>query len=586
VYSIRHLVKQRATYPGDRALLQAVVTKRLVFQASFRFHALSDSDTKIPDRRTILKNADMMVIVSLNATSSLPAAPGAVQPVDLSWDPQYQNPLRRLAFYVVLVIVFLRFSTLQEIVAAKTGQQLYLLYLLVPLGWLGYLTTGGPQRTFLRRGAFFWVAFAAWMVIDIPFSEWRGGTAGYVLTYFKTDLPMVLFVSGLVMGWKECRQVLYVIAAGSVLNVVGGRLLMRDDYRVSMDFAGTIANSNDFAAHLILVLPVTMFLVLRPNTAKIIRVAALGVIVMGLYLILGTASRGAMISMGVAALFLFIKMRPKARLALLVAAPVAALALLASLPPQTLARLTTFSTTITEDSADIDEHAQADASESAAVRSYVFYKSLYFTLHRPLFGVGPGQFTVAEGGLSKSEGKRGSWHETHNAYTQVSSECGIPGLIFFLGGLFSIFKLLNEIWKKSRMDPRFREMEIATNLLMVGLTGYCTAIIFLSHGYRFYLPTLTGLAVAMSVAAAREFAQIQTPMVRVGFNPSGPRVAPAVRVQAFQTQSVRTPSAPTPTVPKRTYISRKDIGPWRGASGSPKQAGVPAPQGPPGNRRP
>jgi O-antigen ligase len=304
-----------------------------------------------------------------------------------------------------------------------------------------------------------------------------------------------------------------------------------------------------------------------------------------------------MISMGVAVLFLFIKARPKARLALLVAAPVAALVLLASLPPQTLARLTTFSTTITEDSADIDEHAQADASASAEVRSYVFYKSLYFTLHRPLFGVGPGQFQVAEGGLSKSEGKRGSWHETHNAYTQVSSECGIPGLIFFLGGLFSIFKLLNEIWKKSRTDPRFREMEIATNLLMMGLIGYSTAIIFLSHGYRFYLPTLTGLAVAMSVAAAREFASHPTPVVRgfnpavgfspaVGFNPSGPRVAPAVRPQAFPTQSVRTPSAPMPTVPKRTYISRKGIGPWRGASGSPKQSGAPAPQGPPGNRRP
>src|SRR5579872_674958 len=90
-----------------------------------------------PDLRTILKIADMIEVVSLNATSALPAAPKAVQPVDLSWDIQYQNPLRRLAFYVVLVIVFLRFSTLQEIIAAKTGQQLYLLYVLVPLGWLG-----------------------------------------------------------------------------------------------------------------------------------------------------------------------------------------------------------------------------------------------------------------------------------------------------------------------------------------------------------------------------------------------------------------------------------------------------------------
>jgi len=37
---------------------------------------------------------------------------------------------------------------------------------------------------------------------------------------------------------------------------------------------------------------------------------------------------------------------------------------------------------------------------------------------------------------AKAAGEHGNWHETHNTYTEISGECGIPALIFALVGLF------------------------------------------------------------------------------------------------------------------------------------------------------
>ena len=59
-----------------------------------------------------------------------------------------------------------------------------------------------------------------------------------------------------------------------------------------------------------------------------------------------------------------------------------------------------------------------------------------------VFGVGPGQFPMQNWEEFKRRGIHIYAQVTHNSYTQVSSETGIPGLIFFLITLlFAIFQL-------------------------------------------------------------------------------------------------------------------------------------------------
>ena len=44
--------------------------------------------------------------------------------------------------------------------------------------------------------------------------------------------------------------------------------------------------------------------------------------------------------------------------------------------------------------------------------------------------------------MSAAEGTRGQWLGTHNTYTQISSECGLPGLLFFVASLWFSLKEL------------------------------------------------------------------------------------------------------------------------------------------------
>jgi O-antigen ligase len=204
------------------------------------------------------------------------------------------------------------------------------------------------------------------------------------------------------------------------------------------------------------------------------------------------------------AIFLFFQASAKQRVTALILVPLLTLALFAVLPSQNRARLLSL---FSSDSADQADHAVAtEAAESMQSRSYLFRKSLQYTFQHPLLGVGPGQFGNFEGQESKTVGLHGSWHETHNAYTQISSECGIPAVICMLAGLFGAFSMVRKALKKARA---LGNVEIAQACLcyMTAFIGYMTTSIFLANGYRFMLPALISFAIAIHFASEREFAR-------------------------------------------------------------------------------
>ena len=62
----------------------------------------------------------------------------------------------------------------------------------------------------------------------------------------------------------------------------------------------------------------------------------------------------------------------------------------------------------------------AAAYASTQDRQQLLWRSIEVTKEHPLFGVGPGNFAQLSG----------NWHVAHNSFTQMSSEGGIPALIF------------------------------------------------------------------------------------------------------------------------------------------------------------
>lgn len=413
-------------------------------------------------------------------------------------DATVEHPLRKLAFYSSLGLLLVRVGALPEIIYSLTGLNTYLLYVVGPPAILGALLIGGVARTFRHKAAYFWVAFFTWMVMATPFSYWVGGSVPLIISYLRNELPLLIVVGGLAVNWDEIRAIFTTFALGGIVNLLTARLFMNDDSgRVVLDVSGTIGNSNDLAAQLVLILPFLAWAVFDRKRNFAIRLGLVAAIGYGIWVILGTASRGALIAMFVTGLYLFWRANMRQRVIGVLLTCALTAVFMTVVPESALNRLGT-----------LFGEQNDEAQESADSRSYLFRQSLKFTMQHPIFGVGPEQFSNYEGQTRTAEGLRGAWHATHCVWTQVSSECGIPALIFFTLGVGSALRTVSRT-RKTAQALGDMEVHAACLCYLAAMVGFLTALTFLSNAYRFYFPVLIGLAIAIQFAAQPRFAALE-----------------------------------------------------------------------------
>jgi O-antigen ligase len=402
-----------------------------------------------------------------------------------------------MSLYLGLALLFLYFSILPQIAGAVFNVNLYLPYLVGIPAIVAAILNGGIAKSFRARPAYYCVGYGCWMALAVPFSSWRSGSAVACFNYWRVALVLLFVVAGMLFEWSDIRKVMNVIACAGVVNIVSARLFrLEGDYRVSLTF-GTIGNSNDYAAHLLLVLPFLIWILL---TGKVFfRIVAFLSVGAGLYLIIGTGSRGAVLAVGADLLFFIVLGTSRQKAALLLLGPIAAVLLMSTVPSSTWRRLTSIWT----NSAGNSEAEEALASSAA--RQYLFRTSLRYTFEHPLFGVGPDQFASYEGGHERVTRTHGYWHSTHCSFTQASADCGIPGFLFFAGGTFSTLFLLYKTFRQARSRTDCQDIRIAVFCIMLGLVGFDVAITFLNFSYLFYFPAMAGLATGVWSAAQREF---------------------------------------------------------------------------------
>ena len=140
--------------------------------------------------------------------------------------------------------------------------------------------------------------------------------------------------------------------------------------------------------------------------------------------------------------------------------------------------------------------------------------SLIFTMQHPFFGVGPGMFPVADDAYSKGMGlRKGNWVGTHNSYTEVSSELGIPAFLFFVTAVAIALKGTYSVHKKTRGDPRLEDMGTVALALHYCMVIYAVTILFDHIAYTVMLPVFGGLAACLVRTAEVEIQRIRaTPL--------------------------------------------------------------------------
>jgi O-antigen ligase len=428
-----------------------------------------------------------------------------------------------MAFKMGLILVFIRFSIIHQLLTYVIHVNLYLLYLFGIPTLLGVVLAGGIPRTLRGRPAVFWTIFAVLLIVGVPSSSWRAGSAGALNAYLRTDFPMLFVIAGLTITWRECLSMMRAIAWSTVIMMSAANLF-RDTSglfgeRLAINF-GTISNSNDYACHLVLVLPFVIWVGLAAKS-KALRLGAWGGVGYGVLLVLKTASRGALLALIAGALFWLLRGTMRQRIGLLAAGPIAAAGLVAFVPQSSLIRIVSFSAA--------DAGASQEALESSTMRRYLLEQSILYTLQHPIFGVGMGQFSSFEGQHNQIVGTHGYWYEAHNTYTQVSSECGMPALAFYIAAIVSTFLAVNRVYRQARKRPECEDIRIATFCIMLAMTTYCTAITFVNFAYFFYPLAMTSLAVAVSRAAQNELARRSSASVepQPGWLPRRKPAAPA-----------------------------------------------------------
>ena len=414
------------------------------------------------------------------------------------------NPLLKGAFPLLLIFLFFIFSAVMELVPylPKMRPQL----ILAVLGLLAVFGTGQFVKVLRTPIGLCIALFTVWFIACIPFGAWPGGSYGVFTEVWSKSALMYFLTAGLLTTLPQANRLFRTIAYS--VGILGLLALVKNDRtgdgRLILDNT-RYANANDLAFTLVLGLTFIGFLYLRGTRFQKV-IAALAVPPM-LLTVSRTGSRGVALGVLVLAAVVVIQAKRAARIRLIVALPVVLLTVLAVMPADMRMRYTTYFGDYDYYKKFVDprERLRAEAIDSSKARKQLLIDSLVITMRHPLLGVGPGNFEVAQNDLALARGDpKGSWHVTHNTYTELSSEMGIPGLVIYLVVLFNVFKILNSILRTRYPGPKWQNLRQLARSLRAACIVFLPVAFFGSFGYLPELPILAGLATALGFLAQKQ----------------------------------------------------------------------------------
>ena len=327
---------------------------------------------------------------------------------------------------------------------------------------LGLLARGLP--TFPREIKLLFLLFLQ-MCLSVPFAIWRGGSFDLVFTEISKILLITVVIAICINRLERLRMLFYVQALAALFITIFSIYRQTfDQYgRLTGAIGGVFGNPNDLALSLAIAVPLCFILMLE-SRSLLGRTFWVAVTVILSYGVMQTFSRSgflALVTAVVACLALFGKVLRVRGAAILVS----------------IAILVTFAVALTpryqKRIASIVFQEQLDETGSAFARRELALKSVEVALEHPLFGIGPGNFSIVSG----------NWHVSHNTFLQLAADAGIPALLLFVVLLRSLYRKLRDI---SRKDTAGRRVQIYANGLRAALLCYVVAAFFADTAYQFF----------------------------------------------------------------------------------------------------
>jgi O-antigen ligase len=409
----------------------------------------------------------------------------------------------RPAFYITLIFVFVVYARLPEFTFLSSAA--HSARILVGLSLLAIVLFGGSVRAVFSKVGISLMAFTIWLCIATPFSVWRGGSAKMLKDLWVLALFSFAIIAATVVGLEQCRKLIYAFAVATVFiegfaivlgRVQGGRMSL---------LGGTLGNANYLAMMLLIGLPFCLFVVRTKAGMSVFKFACLAMLLCVPVTVAATGSRGGLVTLIFMFLLYFVPLPASQKVAVAMGALILAVISIAWASRGALERYKTI-LTIKPGQTRLTGSEQS-AIESAELRKELLLSSLQLTLRHPLVGVGPGMFAVANASFAEVTNGRpnwNAWHETHNSFTQVSCEAGLPALLLYCLTIFFCFKIVYSAGKLARENPGLAVLGHMAFALRLALIAYLGTSFFASVAYAYYFPMLAGLCVALERTCANQ----------------------------------------------------------------------------------
>jgi len=419
-----------------------------------------------------------------------------------SWPASPAVPLRP-AFYLTAVFVFVVYARFPEIMDMVTGSALRSVRIVMVLVLLS-IPFGADLRAAFSKVGICLIAFTLWMCACVPFSIWRGGSARMLRDSWVISLFSFFVVACGVQGLEQCRRIMYTLAAATVFieifTFVSGRV---QGGRVAL-MGGTLGNANYLALILLMGLPFCLFVLRTKPGLSALKFACLLMLLCTPVTVTATGSRGGLVTLALMFLLFFWPLPASQKV---VVGIVTMILLVIAIAWSSRSALDRFKTIFrTSDTVQLSG-SEKSAIASADLRKELLLSSLKLTLRHPLFGAGPGMFAVANANFTETTTGRSdynAWHDTHNTFTQLSCEDGLPGLFLYGLALLFCFKIVGSAEKRARQDPALSSLSHMAFALRLALIAFTGTALFAGLAYAYYFPMLAGLCVAVERAIAAQ----------------------------------------------------------------------------------
>lgn len=303
----------------------------------------------------------------------------------------------------------------------------------------------------------------AWLIFNDPFIK--------AVAIFIVMINVVRTRERLMkMLWLSIGIGIYL--AVSALNLYMQGKFKIEEYRIAVDVGGMFGNPNEMAMHFVMMTPIVITLGIAAKS-KVSRVFYFIMAALFVAANMVTFSRGGFLGVIACCGVLAWKLGRKHRLNVTVASiVVGGIAIIAAPGNYGLRMMSIFIPGL-------------DAVGSNDQRRELLIRSLQVTARNP-WGIGIGNFPIV--GIRNLQ--------SHNAFTQVSSELGILGLIAYLVFMISPFRKLGAI-ERNLFDADDHSWYYYLAIgLQASIVGYMVSSFFASVAYNWFIYYLIAYAVA------------------------------------------------------------------------------------------